>query len=269
MRFTLFIFLIFSQNYLFSQILQGFSGSESLGSAQNVINLHSAGNLLLQPAVPLKNLGYYTCFSSVVPAISASLSDYQLILVKQNKLNSYRIGLVQANEAQLKKQIFVLGISKKILPEFFMGIDLIYFHSGIPEYESGNLPGSQFSFFYKINTNIQVASNLGLMKSLNPNENLANYYRLNFSCLLAPKLKFLMMSKKEPDANSADQSFSFQFQKPESSFYINSGSFINRPEFCFGLGFKYNQLDFNFSNSYRKYWGLRFACSIQYFIGVQ
>jgi hypothetical protein len=69
--------------------------------------------------------------------------------------------------------------------------------------------------------------------------------------------------------NSAEQSFAFQFQKPESSFYINSGSFINRPEFCFGLGFKYNQLDFNFSNSYRKYWGLRFACSIQYFLGAQ
>jgi hypothetical protein len=269
MRFTLFLFIIFSRVSLFSQVLQGFSGSESLGLAQNVINPHSAGNLFLQPAVPLNNLGYYSSISSVVPAISTSLSDFQLILVKQNKLSAYKIGLVQANEAQLRKQIFVLGISKKILPEFFMGIDLLYLHSGIPEYESGNLPGSQFSFFYKINSNIQVASNLGLMKSFNPKETFSDYYRLNLSWQLVPKLKFLLMAKKEPDGNSAEQSFAFQFQKPESSFYFNSGSYINRPEFCFGLGFKYNQLDFNFSNSYRQYWGLRFACSIQYFIGAQ
>jgi len=269
MRFTLFFILFFTLNSLYSQVLQGFSGSESLGAAQNVLNAHTAAKLFLQPAVPLKNSGYYACFSSVVPAISTSLSDYQLILVKQNKLSAFKIGLVQANEAELKKQIFVLGLSKKILPEFFMGIDLLYFHSGIPEYESRSFPGSQISFFYQINPNFQMASKLGLTKSLNPQKSISDYYHLNVSWQLVPKLKFLLMSKKEPESNSNDLSFSFQYHKPESSFYLNSGSFLNRPEFCFGLGFKYKHLDFNFSNSYRKYWGLRFACSIQYFLGAQ
>jgi hypothetical protein len=118
MRFTLFFILFFTLNSLYSQVLQGFSGSESLGAAQNVLNAHTAAKLFLQPAVPLKNSGYYACFSSVVPAISTSLSDYQLILVKQNKLSAFKIGLVQANKAELKKQIFVLGLSNKILPEF-------------------------------------------------------------------------------------------------------------------------------------------------------
>ncbi len=251
MRFTLFIILLLGPICLFSQVLQGFSGAEANGSAQAVISNQTVGNLFLQPSVPLRNAGLFASFSSCIPTNTAFSKEFQFILNKQTSGSSYRI------------QNLLLGLSKKVLPEFFMGIDLLYLHSGIPEYESQNFPGSQLSFFYQIKPSVHIASKMGFIHHLNKNEFLSSFYQLNLSWSPIQKLSFNLMSKKDPEWKVSDQSFAFRF-KSESSFYIDAGSYINRPEFCFGTGFKLKDVDFNFSSSWRQYWGVQLACALQY-----
>lgn len=263
MKFTLFLFQILSPIALFSQVLQGFSSSEGYGSTQAAISNQTIGNLFLQPSVPLRKCGLFALFSSCIPTNTSFSKEFQVIVNKQNSGGSYRIGLVQSGGSLLRRQNLMLGLSKKILPEFFMGIDLLYLHSGIPEYEAKNFPGSQLSFFYQIKPSLQIATKLGFIHRLNKSEYLSNFYQLNLAWSPVQSFSLNMMSKKDPEWKVSDQSFALRF-KSESSFYIDASSYINRHEFGFGTGFKLKNVDFNFSASWRQYWGVQLACALQY-----
>lgn len=265
MRILAILLFIISAEPLYSQAIRGYSDADALGSAQTSIGGSSTLQFLRQGAIPLEKQGDYFAFSSLIPSIQGLSKDFMFILARQNQLNAYRIAVVQSGNEQLKQQIFQIGLSRKIKPEIFMGIDLLFMHSGIPEYVSGKTIGSRFSMFYQLNDKIKLASSIDFFKNHSVSKSLANNYRVQASWILSKQIHLGVLSLKEHNWDHSIQSISIRFLK-NSNYYIDLGSYLNQAQYCFGIGFKRNSGLMSFASSWKPYTGLQFSCSIQYCI---